>query len=127
VLENQSVRRLEIPLVSLAALSALPGTLIALATTRLVLTTLTTLALARLPLPSALNATTLAGRFSAMWLATLSTLLTLATLLTYATLLTLTTLLTLATLFTLLTLSACCGRSTLGLFLTLTLLLVGIS
>lgn len=58
--QNQRLSRLEITLISLAALSALPGILIALATTGLVLTTLTTLAVARLPLPGALNAATLA-------------------------------------------------------------------
>jgi hypothetical protein len=85
-------------------LSTLPGTLIALAALR-VLATLITLSLARLPLTSALDAATLSGRFSLLF-ATLS-LLTLS--------------------LSLLTLTARCGRSALGLLVTLMLLLISIS
>jgi hypothetical protein len=61
VLKIQKVRQLEIIVVRFAAFSTLLGTLTLLATTLLVLTTLATLALARLPLPSALDAATLSG------------------------------------------------------------------
>ena len=62
----QKVWQLEIIVVCLATLFTLPGTLIAQATL-LVLTTLITLALARLPLSSALDAATLSGRFSVLF------------------------------------------------------------